>query len=279
MKRLFFSLSLTLLSLTACAAGQGGDIIYIDGEPWVLLGNPVYSDSELRHDLKAALPKERSITTSNWAGYTAYWSIRKEMLCLDSVKYEIYDKATDKSRTMCVSSSILNRVFKKYLDGKRIVATWFSKDIRAASGKLIYRQYEGLDENFENEQVIRFDHGKVTGSKVYHNYSVDGFSFDQKDSEDFKVLFPSKSLKIKNYPELAGTSRIVFTVRRARVDATGNLVECELKVLKPGDNPKLAEEMAALLKSHRPWRVLYVNGEFSAKGIEGYSFTYRLDGK
>ena len=72
------------------ATGQDGDIIYIDGKQWILLGKPVYADSILSNDLRAALPEERSITTANWDGYTAYWSISQEKLCLDSIKYNLY---------------------------------------------------------------------------------------------------------------------------------------------------------------------------------------------
>ena len=89
MKRLVFFFILTLVSLNMHATGQEGDIIYIDGEQWELLGKPVYADSVLSRELKEALPKGRGYTTSNWAGYTAYWSIQQEQLCLDSIQYEI----------------------------------------------------------------------------------------------------------------------------------------------------------------------------------------------
>ena len=133
--------------------------------------------------------------------------------------------------------------------------------------------HEGFERNYEEEQIISINNGKVRERKEYHNYVVDGFSFDAPQRYDIRKMFP---LHIEQYPELAGAKRIVFSIKRARVDAQGNLVECELKV-RPNDNPRLAEEMAESMKAYRPWRVLFINGEFRAKGIEGYTIPYVLN--
>jgi hypothetical protein len=105
---------------------------------------------------------------------------------------------------------------------------------------------------------------------------VDGFSFDKfnlANNEELREMFP---LHIERYPELANEERIVFSIQRARVDAQGNLVECEVKVIRPNDNPLLAAEIAESLKAYHPWRVLFINGEYSAKGIEGWTIPYPL---
>lgn len=290
MKRLVFFFILTLESLNMHATGQEGDIIYIDGEQWELLGKPVYADSVLSRELKEALPKGCGYTTSNWAGYTAYWSIQQEQLCLDSIQYEIYNADPKKSRTECLPSDTLHRVFSKYIDGKRIVATWFNGDIRLAKGKMIYYVHSGYERNYENERIITLDHGKVCEMKDFQNYFVEGFSFDRSSSgrwpgknmqqmTNVKLheVFP---LHIENYPELADVKQIVFSVKRARVDAQGHLVECEVRVLRPKDvecSPRLAAEMAEAMKAYHPWLVSYINGEFRGYGIQGYSFPYILD--
>lgn len=268
---------LYLLPFAIYATGQDGDIIYIDGKQWILLGKPVYADSVLRNDLMTALPEGRSVTTANWDGYTAYWSISQGELCLDSIKYDLYDKATKLSHTERMPSDIMLRMFKKYVDGNRIVASWFDNDIRVASGEVIYYVHGGYERNYEYEQIISIDHGKLKGKQAYHNYVVDGFSLDYS-SPDFQAQLREKfPLHIENYPELANVKRIVFSIKRARVNAEGHLVECEVKVLKPADNQRLAAEMAALLKAYHPWRVSYINGEYRANGIEGYTFPYIID--
>ena len=276
MKRLFIFITLTLMSLTMYATGQEGDIIYIDGEQWELLGKPIYADSVLSRELKNALPKERGINTANWAGYTAYWSIQQEKLYLDSIRYVIYDSA-QKSRTECLPSKAMRRIFKKYASRKRIVATWFNNEIRVAKGKQLYYVHEGYTRNYEHERVISIEQGKVCGTKDYQNYVVDGFSFDKYRPNNKAELREKFPLHIEQYPELADVKRILFNIKRARVDAQGNLVECEVKVLRPNDNPRLAAEMVEVMKAYRPWRVMFINGEYRAYGIEGYTIPYNLE--
>ena len=276
MKRLFIFITLTLMSLTMYATGQEGDIIYIDGEQWELLGKPIYADSVLSRELKKALPKERGINTANWAGYTAYWSIQQEKLYLDSIRYVIYDSAP-KSRTECLPSKAMRRIFKKYASRKRIVATWFNNEIRVAKGKQLYYVHEGYTRNYEHERVISIEQGKVCGTKDYQNYVVDGFSFDKYRPNNKAELREKFPLHIEQYPELADVKRILFNIKRARVDAQGNLVECEVKVFRPNDNPRLAAEMAEAMKAYRPWRVMFINGEYRAYGIEGYTIPYNLE--
>ena len=276
MKRLFIFITLTLMSLTMYATGQEGDIIYIDGEQWELLGKPIYADSVLSRELKKALPKERGINTANWAGYTAYWSIQQEKLYLDSIRYVIYDSA-QKSRTECLPSKAMRRIFKKYASRKRIVATWFNNEIRVAKGKQLYYVHEGYIRNYEHERVISIEQGKVCGTKDYQNYVVDGFSFDKYRPNNKAELREKFPLHIEQYPELADVKRILFNIKRARVDAQGNLVECEVKVLRPNDNPRLAAEMVEVMKAYRPWRVMFINGEYRAYGIEGYTIPYNLE--
>ena len=256
-KKTVISIILLFATLSSYATGQEGDIVYIDGEQWELLGKPVYADSVLSRELKEALPKGRGIVTSNWAGYTAYWSIRQEQLCLDSILYEIYDTNPQKSRTVCLPSDTLLRVFSKYVEGKRIVATWFNGDIRLAKGKMIYYVHSGFERNYENEKLVTLDHGKVCGMKDFQNYIVEGFSFDRSSSvrgpdkntqpmtnKEPREMFP---LHVENYPELADVKLIVFYINRARVDAQGHLVECEVKVVRPKDylecGPRLRASM------------------------------------
>ena len=275
MKRLIFIFSLIFVNIATYATGWEADIIYIDGAECMLLVKPICADSVLTKDMIAALPPQRSITTANWHGYTAYWSIQQEKLCLDSIKYNLYDSETKKYRSECLPQDVLIRVFEKYTEGKRIVASWFSYDIRVASGKEIYYVHTLYERSYENERIIGIERGKVCSMKDYHNYILEGFSFSQlKNNADLREKFP---LHIEQYPELVDVKRIVFCIERARVDAQGNLVECEVKVYRPGDNPRLAAEMAEMLMACHPWQVYYINGKYLALGIQGCIIRYDLD--
>ena len=275
MKKILICIQFLLLTTVAYATGQDSDVIYINGTRWALLDRPVCRDSLLYHHLKAVLPAERHITTANWDGFTSYWSIEEDVFYLDSIRCEHYDINSRKITGERIPNDTLLRVFKNFVEGERIVASWLTDDIRVATGKMIYYQHMGFERNYEHEQIFSIRKGKVIGKQDYHNYVVDGFAFDKvKSNTDIRKLFP---LKIEKYPELANVKRIIFYIRQARVDMHGNLVECEVKVLKPGDNQQLAEEMTQLLKAYHPWKVSFINGEFRAFGIEQYTFPYPLD--
>ena len=281
-KKTIITIFLFLTSLTTYATGQDGDVVYIDGTQWVLLGQPISRDTVLWRQVRAAIPQHVTIS-SNWSGFTAFWSIRQNTLCLDSIQY-LRSFADNKSQPESIPAETLQRVFKNYFDGKQIVAGWLKGDIRVARGKMLYYQHYAYERNYEEEQIISVDQGKVTGVKTFHNFVVDGFSFDQVGFSQvggksvtpaqLREMFP---LHLERYPELANVKRIVFFVQRAKVDETGHLVDCEVKVQKPNDNPKLAEEMAELMKAYYPWRVLYINGEYRAYGIENFFFVYLLE--
>ena len=277
MKKFLLCLQLLFLTTIAYATGQDGDVIYIDGTSWVLLGRPICTDPVLCHDLKAVLPDDRPITTSNWDGFTAYWSIQHDRLYLDSVRCESYDLQKRSVVGERIPADTLMHVFKNHVNGGHIVASWLTGEIRVAKGKVLTYQHMGFERNYEEEMVFNIDKGKVLGRKEYHNYVVDGFSFENfnpKNNEELRKMFP---LNIGQYPELANVKRIVFNIKKAKVDAQGNLVECEVSVLSPGENKRLAAEMAEALKAYSPWKVSFINGEYRANGIAGYVFPYLLE--
>ena len=281
-KGTIITLVLMLMSLSTYATGQDGDVIYIDGKQWTLLGQPISRDTVLWRQVRAAIPQQHVVISSNWSGFTAFWSIKQDVLFLDSIQY-LSPASDKKTRPECIPAEALQRVFKKYFDGKRIVAGWLKGDIRVAKGKMLYYEHMGYERNYEEEQLISIDNGKVTGMKAFHNYTKEGFSFyqvgkaqmgtKQVNPAQLREMFP---LHLERYPELANEKRILFYVRRAKVDETGHMVDCEIKVMKPGDNPQLAAEMAELLKAYSPWRVSFINGEYRAYGIEKYTFTYQV---
>ena len=261
-KKTIITIFLFLTSLTTYATGQDGDVIYIDGTQWALLGQPISRDTALWRQVRAAIPQQHVTISSNWSGFTAFWSIRQDALCLDSIQYPS-SFADNKFQPESIPAETLKSVFKNYFDGKQIVARWLKGDIRVARGKILYYQHNAYERNYEEEQIISFDQvglSQVGGKSV--------------TPAQLREMFP---LHLERYPELANVKRIVFSVRRAKVDETGHLVDCEIKVAKPDVNPQLADEMEELMKAYYPWRVLFINGEYRAYGIEKYVFVYLLE--
>ena len=158
-------ISFLFLALVAHATGQSGDVIFIDGARWELLGKPIHLDTALYHDLKAVLPEDRPIVTSNWDGYTAYWSIQRDMLCLDSIRCEYYDAKIRGMKGTSIPSNTLLRVFKNYVDGDCIVASWLTREIRVATGKVVYYWHDAFERNYEEEMMLNIEKGKITGRK------------------------------------------------------------------------------------------------------------------
>lgn len=277
MKRLLFCAQLVFIALTAYATGQDGDVIFINGERLQLLGRPICLDSTLYHTLKAELPSNRPIVTSNWDGFTTYWSINDEKLCLDSVRCEAYDLKAKAVVGESIPSETLYRIFSRYAAGNRIVASWVSGKIRVAKGKVIYYQHTGFERNYEEETILDIDHGEVTGTNAYHNFVKDGFAFDKLEQTGAQeTLHKILPLHVERYPELANVKRFIFKVNRAHVDENGNLVECDVKIIKPDVNSQLATEIAEALKTYHPWKVYYINGAYRALGIEGWTIPYIL---
>ena len=271
---------LMLLALTAYATGQEGDVIYINGERLELLGKPICLDSTLYHTLKDELPSNRPIVTSNWDGFTAYWSINNDKLYVDSVRCEAYDPKAKAVTGESIPSETLYRIFSKYSAGNRIAASWVSGKIRVAKGKVIYYQHTGYERNYEEETILNINHGEVIEMNTYHNFVNDGFAFDKLEQDGAQeMLHKILPLHIERYPELAHAKRLVIRVKRARVDKKGNLVECDVQVVKPDVNPQLATEIAEALKAYHPWKVYYINGEYRALGVEGWTIPYILHDK
>ena len=109
-KKLITGIYAFAITIAAFATADSGDVIILDGEFWNLLARPIWSDSTLYHNLKTVLPEDRSWTTANWDGYTAWWSIRENRLCLDSIMVEFYNKETQQHITRCIDEADMRRV-------------------------------------------------------------------------------------------------------------------------------------------------------------------------
>ena len=281
MKRFLFCLFFLAIALNSFATGQDGDVIFINGEEWILLGEPIHTNSKLSKKLKGFVDNRESVT-SNWDGYTAYWCIKNEKLCLDSISVIIYDKKTHHSKRQCIPSSDMRLVFKKYYKRSDIIASWITTEIRAAQGNIITWGTAGYERNHEKEQILTIKKGKITNRQTFQNkIAVDGFSFnDIKGKEMIRTTFP---LNTKSYPELKNEKRVVFIVKEMRLDSAGSLIDCKIKAEIPHQREisqetknKLAQVMKESLKKIHPWKTLYVNGEYISEYRNGYAFPYPI---
>lgn len=289
MKRLMICILVASAALSCWATGQEGDIIFINGEKWTLLGEPIQVDSALSRHLREVLPENRSLCSSNWKGYTAYWSIRNEKLCLDSILVMFYNSETRKVNYQSIPDADMRNVFHDYYDNEDIVATWYTGRVREGQGALVRYEHSGFDRNHEHEQILTVKEGQVIDSITYHNrVVVDGFSFDDlyrqnKDKVAELIPFP-----VENYTELdpnvVGSFCVVimFKVYDIQIDSLGNLLDCKVKVIKiKGLEPnqeledRMALDMKRTLLNIHPWKLLQINGEYMPD-CKSSIFTYEI---
>ena len=261
MKKVFIFIYAVAITLCSFATGQDGDIIFVDNERWELLGEPVYADSVLTERLKTVLPKDRSWSTANWKGYTGYWSIKKDILYLDSIQIGIYDKETRKTHYESIPDGDMRRVFKEHYKRGRIKAGWYTGKIRIAHGGLLHYEHMGFARNYEHELVLNLSRGKVFDRKVSSNRLVcEGFAFNDKNLTTLSKAFSHS----KNYPELAKVDKgFTFMVKDIRVDSLGNLIDCKVGLGRNMENKKLEDEIKATLMTIHPWRTIFLDGEYT----------------
>lgn len=282
-------------SLTAHATGQEGDIIFINGEKWQLLGRPVYHSKPLLEALRAILPEDREWTTANWDGFTTYWSIKDDMLFMDSVLF-IPAKDSPIQPTPnpslgrgagCIKGDCLLALLETaHLSGKgsslplarsskggpspgrgQSVASWYSDTIRVAKGHMLLYEHSGYERHYETEMLLSVSQGRVTGLRTFNNCLLTkGFSFERFNylsAAERDTLF---SVDTSRFPELKDVDRVFFQISKLVLDVYGNLLDCQVKCTAslPGGRkefPGLADDFKRILINIKPWQTYLVNGE------------------
>lgn len=246
------------MSQSAFATAQDGNIIFIDGEEWRLLGEPIWADRALYHRMKEILPKDRSWSTANWDGYTSYWSIRQGRLCLDKIGIEMYDGETRTTHKKNISESQMDSLFKNHIEDGAIVGTMFSGELRLARGRCIHYVNLGFESSFEYETFLTIDKGRVTARKDYHNRLIEGLSLsNDKDYRSFREKFMQR---VENLPELNEPKRILFTIKDVKGDSLGNIKSCTVNVRNGSED--IANEMKQYIMETHPWKLLYLYDEY-----------------
>lgn len=255
MKKFIVFLLLQISVLPTMATGQSGDVIYLDGESWNLLWEPINSDPTVYARLKAFLPERRDWSTANGDGYTAFWEIKNGYLCLKQIEIEILDSI------QTYDTEALKKPFAPYYKKKEIRASWFSGEVRAGCGKHIRYVHDGFDRNFETEQVLTIQNGKVIKAVTYHNYRVPGL----KINEASKII--SRRFPWWKFPEYRGKN-IVCIICDTEMSKDGHFLDCYISKMYLLYSHKQIEEDVSLiraiketLRSIYPWETIVANGK------------------
>ena len=255
MKKFIVFLLLQISVLPTMATGQSGDVIYLDGESWNLLWEPINSAPTVYARLKAFLPERRDWSTANGDGYTAFWEIKNGYLCLKQIEIEILDSI------QTYDTEALKKPFAPYYKKKEIRASWFSGEVRAGCGKHIRYVHDGFDRNFETEQVLTIQNGKVIKAVTYHNYRVPGL----KINEASKII--SRRFPWWKFPEYRGKN-IVCIICDTEMSKDGHFLDCYISKMYLLYSHKQIEEDVSLiraiketLRSIYPWETIVANGK------------------
>lgn len=318
MKRLICIIFFFSLTINIFATGQSAEFIYIEGEEWLLLGRPISNiEQKYYKELLAALPTPRACGTANIDGYTAFWSLNNNQLRLDSVTVQIFSREEKRKesvlssdttlsslhntqiqtnsmvtikKTVIVPFSDIKQVFNDYIISDDIIASWYTGEIAAARGKMIYYFHGGYARVYEHELIFTFENGNVVECKKSDaEIIVEGLYWDGHDSiTDLQSKIRQFRLHSENYPDLKRARALEFHVDSMLVDSLGKLINCRVTATISYSHRKkitqtnegVAIELREWLMNIAPYRTILFNGNYFLPPdmhSYGFSFVYRLD--
>jgi hypothetical protein len=168
--KLILILSTLCLYELAWSTPQIPEKIIINGKKHKLLSTPLEplrrdsSSINLPYFPKYFADSDSTYLTSsgNWRGYIATWKIENDSLFL--VKIEDYN--SDKTADL---SDIFN---EQYINGK-VMASWYTGDLRVADGALLNYIHMGFMSTYEKETVIEVERGIIISIQKYDNRRKD----------------------------------------------------------------------------------------------------------
>ena len=146
------------------ATGQCGEVIIIGRDTLELLTCPIEMDSVLSSKVNERIDKQ-GFCTGCWRGYVGWWRLENNTLYLEKL-FDYHRSSED--REVCINTK---GIFDAYEQDGKIVASWFSGELRVAKGKCISYAHMGFARDYEQEWVYRVEQGKVVSLQVYHNVS------------------------------------------------------------------------------------------------------------
>lgn len=259
----YFTINLLLcLFLQAKATGLSGDIISLNGKSWVLMAKPIDMDSALYKRWMAFIPDNHCVSTGNWEGYTAFWEIQNDCVCLQRIEVCVYDGTSRKDSTLIYHAEDLQAPFSSYYKNGNIEARWLNGELRAGKGDLVRYVHSGFDRNMETECVLRVKNGNVIHTTTYHNYKTPGLRLIEVQDEIIRKFPWERFPKYKD-------QRMIFVIKNMQMTHDGHFTDCDIRfiylrskreTIEDGNHP-LAIALKETLKSIYPWEVLFINGK------------------
>ena len=158
---LLFIFSLSCLRFVG-ATGQCGEVIIIGRDTLQLLACPIGMDSVLSGMVNERTDKD-GFCTGCWRGYVGWWRLENNTLYLE--KLVDYHRSSE-DKEVCIDTE---GIFDAYKQDGKIVASWFSGELRVVKGECISYAHMGFARDYEREWVYQVEQGKVVSLQTYHN--------------------------------------------------------------------------------------------------------------
>ena len=260
-KILLFHLLCFCCLLSAKATGQIPDLIIIGKDTLMLQTCPIEHDSILRNQVSEHLSKE-GLSTACWRGYQALWKIEGDKLILK--KIEDSKSLFAYPDTVPEVTVDLNDIFNQYQDKEgRVIASWFSGELKVVSGEQIYYVHMGFERDYENETDYQVEQGKIISKTSYRNSIKKGTPIEE--SMNFVITQFNGDL----FPELVNTRLVISGSILPKAD--GSIDSVHIRIVRPDSITKgrtnlYAEQIRAALNKVPRWKVLTVRNKIRETG-------------
>lgn len=177
-------------SVSVKATGQAGELIIIGRDTLQMLTSPLERDSVLARKVQERRTN-KGFSTGLWRGYIGLWRLEEGKLYLEKLLEADWEKKQSSWQTINTDG-----IFDAYRENGRILAGWFSGDIRVVKGKQVSYQHIGFARHYEYETIYTLHQGVVTSQKEIRNSLRK--SVNKEYSYTMNMLFNGKGLKWKD---------------------------------------------------------------------------------
>ena len=151
------------LPAVSFATGQIGERIIIGQDTLEMLACPLETDSLLSRQVQERL-SGKGVNTGLWRGYVGLWRLENGSLYLEKIQEQ---ELTEKR--LIYHDVDISGIFDAYLENDRILARWFSGDIRVVKGDCIAYEHMGFSRHYEYETVYTILNGRLKNEHPIHN--------------------------------------------------------------------------------------------------------------
>jgi len=166
MKKLLPFFLLLIFTSSILATSQDADKIVYNGVEHDLYSNPLEDYYKADADRRPGfMIGPLSFSSANWRGYIANWEIAGGKLYLTKIDSWLCKGGTKES---CHQVS-LSELFPGKVSNSKVLADWFSGELRVPVGKLLQYVHMGYGSTFERDLIFKVNKGAASEAEIIDN--------------------------------------------------------------------------------------------------------------